>query len=202
MLAPSPDGWLYYAQSLTTGMVIRRIRTDAQAQPDPNFLIALPPPPAQWSFHVAGLAATRQHVYVSLIENTSAGGRVLRYLASNGQIDPTWPTVTRVNATARIAADEEWIYLWDQAPANPTWRGPWELTRRSAIDGRATGTLRAVEGTLQRDAGHPDPEITAIGDGRAIASWRFIQLDGVPRDGFAIVGSVETILADGFEANP
>ena len=199
MLAPSPDGWLYYAQSLTTGMVIRRIRTDAQAQPDPNFLIALPPPPAQWSFHVAGLAATRQHVYVSLIENASAGGRVLRYLASNGQIDPTWPTVTRVNATERIAADEEWLYLWDQAPANPTWRGPWELTRRSAIDGRATGTLRAVEGTLQRDAGHPDPEITAIGDGRAIASWRFILLDGVPRDGFAIVGSVEAILVDDFE---
>jgi hypothetical protein len=203
LLAPSPDGWIYYPQQLASGTVIRRIRTDSHAAPDPGFVIELPPPQIQSSIHVLGITATRQHVYISLLENAASGGRILRYATSSGLIDPTWPTVARGNASARFAADEGWLYFWDQAPIGPSWQRPWELHRRSAFDGTENGRLRAIEGTLQRDAGHPpQPDITVIGDGRAIASWRFIQLDGLPRDGFAIVGSVETILVDDFEASP
>jgi hypothetical protein len=200
-LAISPDGWLYYLELPSPNRTVRRVRTESGALPDPSFSIELPPPVSPWGISVGAFAATREHIYISVFETPTAGGRVLRYLSSNGQIDPTWPTVTRVNAFARIAADEQWLYLWDQVVMSQT--GPWDLFRRSAIDGSSSGRLRAIEGTLRHDAGHPpNPDITVIGDGHAIASWRFIQLDGLPRDGFAIVGSVETILVDDFEASP
>jgi hypothetical protein len=196
----SPDGWLYYASQEKTSVVIRRIRGESNVTPDPSFLITLPPPQPPLSFQLFVVAATSDAVYVSLNETSSGNGRVLRYLTSTGAPDPSWPTVTRVNAVANLAADAHWVYLWDQLGTVPSVNGVWELTRRSAADGSVRGTLRAVVGNLPTSSGQqPEPSIMAIGDGRAIASWRFVQLGGIPRDGFAIVGSVEAILADGFE---
>lgn len=199
-LTASPDGWLYYAVQEQSSIIVRRIGVDPNATPDPSFSITLPPPPTPLSFQLPVIAATSDAVYVSLNETSSGNGRVLRYLTSTGAPDPSWPTVTRVNAVASLAADEHWLYLWDQLGTVPSVNGVWELTRRSAADGSIRGTLRAVVGNLPTSSGQqPEPSIMAIGDGRAIASWRFVQLGGIPRDGFAIVGSVEAIMADGFD---
>ena len=204
LFAVSPDGWVYfYVQDNTGGGTIRRIRPLSGAVPDPAMVINLPPPVVSPNFmQIWRLTATTAHVYVSRLTQPSGAGELLRFRTSDGQPDPTWPAVTRLDVTGALAADAEWVYYWDRLPEGPPWRGPWALYRRSASDGTATGPLRALESSLPTDSGHPDPTLTVIGDGRAIATWRFVELDGIPRDGFAIVGSVEAIMVDGFEATP
>lgn len=202
LLAVSPDGWLYFHQPGVEGGTIRRIRPISGAIPDPAVVMNLPTPipPASPGFQVFGLAATAAHVYVSVLTQSSGAGELIRFRTSDGQLDPVWPTVALNDVTGALAADAEWVYYWDRLPEGPPPVRPWGLHRRKASDGALGGPLRALESTLPTDSGHPDPTITAIGDGRAIATWRFVALDGVPRDGFAIVGSVEGMLADGFEA--
>ncbi len=200
-MVASPDGWIYYRQPGPNGGAIRRIRPTAGAVPDPSVVMNLPPPPPPIppDLQVLGLAATAAHVYVSMLTQSNGSGELLRFRTSDGQLDSTWPTVTRLDVTGALAADAEWVYYWDRLPEGPPPVRPWALYRRAASDGSLSGPLRALESSLPTGSGHPQPGLTAIGDGRAIATWRFVALDGIPRDGFAIVGSVEAMLADGFE---
>lgn len=200
-LAATPDGWIYFYSSDPAGGTIRRIRPVSGAVPDPAMVIHLPPPVVGSNLaQVFSLAVTSAHVYVSRRTQPDGGGELIRYRTSDGSLDPTWSAVPLVDVTGALAADADWLYHWDRLPEGPPPARPWALYRRSAGSGAVGGPLRVLESLLPTDSGHPQPSVTAIGDGRAIATWRFVALDGVPRDGFAVVGSVESMLADGFEA--
>jgi hypothetical protein len=203
LMTASADGWLYYTEfdPSSTRLTVRRVRMQDGAVPDPGFAIPLMPP-APNRTPLLATAANSQHVYLSLsLAGPDTSGRLVRFDASTGAPDPSWPNIVRANGFGGIAVDEHWLYSWDRVALGGN-QTAWELTRRSTADGRPTGTLRAENWSWIADFDNttPPPSVQPLGDGRAAALWYFVALDGKPRDGFAIVGSVETILADGFEA--
>jgi hypothetical protein len=203
LMTASADGWLYYTvfDPTSSEETLRRVRMQDGAVPDPGFAIPLTRP-GPHLLPLFAIAANSQHVYLSLNLGTfGSSARLARFDAATGAPDPSWPDIVRTRGFLGMAVDEEWLYSWDTVALGGG-RTAWELTRRSTTDGRPTGTLRAEDWSPIADVDlfTPPPAIQPLGDGRAAALWYFVALGGIPRDGFAIVGSVEAILADGFEA--
>ncbi|MBX3726560.1 MAG: delta-60 repeat domain-containing protein [Xanthomonadales bacterium] len=207
----SPDGaYLYFAtleQASLDGIDwrVRRVATTPGAVPDPGFAIDLRST-AESRFHLA-LAIDGDHLY--LADRIVAIGAMpwtgpARVDRHHGELDLTWqPGVDR--RVLRIDAAGGWVFLLrsaaDSSTATITY--PLEVVRiPAAAASPGAAQVLATDGRFGDRIGGDTrvARILALGDHRAIVAGHFSDIDGVARDGFAVVGSVEGIFADGFEA--
>jgi hypothetical protein len=181
---------------------VRRIGTQAGAVVDPDFDIRVRTNPEGR----LTLALDGDDLYVAdriTTINGSPWAGPARFDRHNGQLDTSWqPGVDR--RVLRMAAGGGFVFLMRSATPSSVniVAYPIEIVRLSRGASAGSEQILTTDGTFGQRFQGDEPatgRILAIGDGRAIVAGHFSEIDGMPRDGFAIVGSVETILADDFE---
>lgn len=202
-------GFVYFAvidqfNSSFVDWRVQRIATHPGAIVDPDFEIRVRTSVETW-FRLA-LAVDGDDLYVAdriVAVNGQPWTGPARFDRHTGQPDPNWqPGVDR--RVVRIAAGGGYVYLMRStvasAPNQPAL--PIEIVRQPRAASPASEEVLATNGVFEdRSVSNTRTgQLIALDDGRAIVAGHFSEIGGVPRDGFAIVGSVEGMLADGFEA--
>jgi hypothetical protein len=127
-----------------------------------------------------------------------------RFRLSDGGHDADWRPNIGTSAIFRLDVAAGWLYLMQAGQASappPTGFRAVQIKRiriDRPMDAPSVITTNGLFGASTSIAPRLG-RLIALPDGRAIVAGHFSEIGGVPRDGFAIVGSVEAILADGFE---
>ncbi len=208
------DGYLYFAtmknrSDFDVDWRVHRVATTPGAVPDPDFVVEVLTT-AEFPPRLT-LAIDGDHLYIAdrivSIDSVPWVGPA-RVNRSNGQLDTSWqPGVDR--RVLRIAAGSGWVYLIRSSVDTAEFFDlyPLEIVRIPAGDPGSEPALS--EQVLTSDGVFTDrsatrtqvAQIIVLDDNRAIVVGHFNEIDGVTRGGFAVVGSVEVIFSDGFEAN-
>ena len=210
--ATSEGGWLYFLErddaSQQRDLRVRRIGLASGSSIDPGFAPVLGVEPGQTRWVQSRISADADFVYLggdfTRIDGQAASGLV-RLHAASGELDPGWPALPIDALIAGTANDATHAYLAALrfTPGEPGTASvsSGRVVRRATVDGLRVDTLDA-SAFSRPFASTPSMSITPFGDGRLLVVGAFRVLDGQSRDGFAIVGSVEAIMTDSFEATP
>jgi|GEM_PF-5993608 len=203
-LALSADGMLYFVERPATGFssFIRRIATAPNALVDPSWMVELAPPAGVFMAEIVrAMLIDGPHIYLSggfaLVGGVPASGLV-RIDRASGALDLSWPAAPSTASVVSIAIDDTWVYSVGITASIPGAPSVGEIRRRHKSDGRDDRAIFSSGGdsstpTLPRG-------VIALGDGRAVVFGDFDLIDGLPRDGFAVVGTAQVLYEDGFEA--
>jgi hypothetical protein len=186
-------------------MRVRRIGSAPGSVVDPGFASMLSVEPGQTQWVQARIRANPDFVYLAgtfTRVNGQAATGLVRLRADSGELDNTWPGLPVNNTIAQTELDATHAYVaglrFTSGEPGSAFVSSGNVMRRAVADGSQVNTLEAL--AFNRPTGAaPWMSITPFGDGRLLVVGAFRLIDGQPRDGFAIVGSVEAILADGFE---
>ncbi len=204
------DGYLYFATIVNGEMdhndwQIRRMATSPGATPDPDFVIDVRS--ALASDAGFSLALDGDHLYIAnaiISINSASWAGPARVSRATGQLDTTWqPGVDR--RVLRMDVGHGWAYLIRSASDSEWYTDPYflEIVRIPTSGADVAEQVLATDGEFG-DRFWKDTRtarILVLDQDRAIVAGHFSEIDGVPRDGFAVVGSVEAIFADGFEVD-
>lgn len=198
------DGFLYFVTGWATQTTLRRISHAPGSVPDPHFAVTINRESA--GFVLPALTAMRVSGGFLYLAGTftsvggSPTGGLVRVNATSGVLDPTWPSASVSPRDAELEIVGTEIYRLADTDVDSR-RKLFELSAFSAIDGQVSTVINIQASDVRlTNSAQPLPTILALGDSRALVTGNFWRIDGVERDGFAIVGMPERLHADGFEA--
>lgn len=112
-------------------------------------------------------------------------------------VDTSWTPAVAEGLYA-IAVDDAHVYaIRPIGPSNPNYQRAFDVVRWSTAGEGSAPDVLATNGVLGFQDG---ADITALGDGRALVVGRFTRIGDYGRDGFAVVGSIDAVFADGLES--
>lgn len=182
---------------------LQRISRAANALPDPTFVVPFTTTLDGWFDQ--GIAGDANFIYLGS-QITEVGGVAwsgpVRVSRTTALVDATWqPGAGQVIHSMSASTDA--VYLIRSAGAFVPLTGfPLEVARISTSGTAGTVTdVLPTDGFFDQFSGSGRAaRVVALPDGRAIVVGHFTAIDGVARDGFAVVGSAERVFASSFEA--
>jgi hypothetical protein len=210
--ATTPNGPVYFLEREESSgfrdLRVRRIALTAGSAVDPGFAPLLGAAPGPTQSAQARIRANADHIYLAgsfAQVNGQAATGLVRLGADTGELDSSWPGLPINTTVFRVDLDTAYAYVgglrFTSGEPGTASVSSGSVVRRAIADGSRAGTVEALAFSRPLGLG-PWMSITPFGDGRLLAVGAFRVIDGQPRDGFAILGSVETILAGGFEGSP
>jgi hypothetical protein len=200
------SGFLYYIEGYFSQMRVRRVRTDGDSGPDPGFLVSAQNSDGSAQEAISAMAVSGGHLYLTGQFNTLNGAGIAglaRVDLERGILDPGWPVTRAEPALSAIAVDTDAVYRMAAILDPPGHPISYEMTRYQIPSGQASAPLPIERSEVDLPAGWPwAPRLLALGDGRVLVTGNYWRIGGVERDGFAVVGTPDLLLRDGFEAVP
>lgn len=213
LLTVDTPGRIYisgYERLPTTALRVRRFRPEPGAAPDPDWQLALTLQP-QTPPTVSASAVDAGHVYLSgnytAINGASATG-FARVRLDDGAIDQTWmPRLANPPFDGQplhgLDADGGSVYAVRYAGPLVSGTRPVAIVHWSAQGDASTHAEIGTDALVDFPyPSHNTPRalrIVALPDGRALVAGAYTTIGGVRRDGFAVIGPVELLFADGFD---
>jgi hypothetical protein len=198
------DGHIYYVTPFGNAFQLRRISTAAGSTPDPGFVISASGEPNTWRMPISSMHAAGGHLYIAgrfgRLGGLATGG-LARIDTATGRVDTAWPATPVPPRDASLAIAGGQVYLLSD-PDPELGRNQFDLVAYGVSDGRVSNVLSVEVSDVLPTYARPRPKLLSLDDGRdrVVVTGNFWRIDGVERDGFAIVGVPDRLQTDGFEA--